>query len=414
MLHLVKSEDEEFDDEEMKASMARHPSTGEPTGDTFTFADEWLPLGKSNTPRTSTLELDDLTVEACAEFDYEVSTIAFYPWEAPVLPQEWGIGVIVGASGTGKSLLLETFGELETPEWNPTRSVISHFNDAQSAKELMYAVGLSAVPTWAKPYQVLSNGEKFRVDLARQIKDNAVIDEFTSVVDRTVAKSASNTFQKYVRTNNVRNVVIATCHRDVLEWLQPDWIIDTDAGMYCLQPKECLQRQPLVAEVYEVRHSMWDYFVEHHYLNDALVVSARCYLAVIDGVPACFGSVLALPSGTLKSSFRGHRLVTKPDFQGLGLGVRLSDWQGEQYRVQGNRYFSKTTHPRLGQYRDNSPLWKATSKNHHRRSDVERQKLRSTKFSQWKTSGRMSYSHEYVGYFTKPHIDHPTLETPLD
>jgi ABC-type ATPase with predicted acetyltransferase domain len=50
---------------------------------------------------------------------------------------------------------------------------------------------LNSVPSWYKPYQVLSNGEKFRADLARKLKSNTVIDEFTSVVDRTVAKAAS-------------------------------------------------------------------------------------------------------------------------------------------------------------------------------------------------------------------------------
>lgn len=380
----------------------------------FTTTDEWLPLGKSNTPLTSDLESDPITTEACEQFEYDPTSTRFYPWAKPNVGEDWNIGVIVGASGSGKTLLLTEFGEMAQPQWDNTRSVISHFTTAEQGAALMYAVGLNAVPTWTKPYNVLSTGEKFRVDLARQIVANAVIDEFTSVVDRTVAKAASNTFQKYVRTNAVHNIVIATCHRDVLEWLQPDWIIDTDAGMYCLQPKECLHREPLVAEVYEVEAAMWQYFVEHHYLNGSLNSSSECYVAVIGGIPAAFYAVLSFPSGTVKNAYRGHRLVVKPDFQGLGVGVRFSDWQGANQALMERRFFTKTTHPRLGQYRDGSALWKPTSKNHVKRKDSVAENQRVERFSGWQPSRRMSYSHEFIGDFTKPHIDHPTLETPLD
>jgi ABC-type ATPase with predicted acetyltransferase domain len=77
---------------------------------------------------------------------------------------------------------------------------------------------------------VLSTGEKFRADLSRRVKDDAVIDEFTSVVDRNVAKAASVAMSKYVRLNNIKRIVIATCHRDIVDWLEPDWVIDTDTG----------------------------------------------------------------------------------------------------------------------------------------------------------------------------------------
>jgi ABC-type ATPase with predicted acetyltransferase domain len=77
-----------------------------------------------------------------------------------------------------------------------------------------------------KPQAVLSNGERFRVDLARrllELPDPIVVDEFTSVVDRQVAKIGAHAVQKFVRKHN-RRFVAATCHYDVVEWLQPDWI----------------------------------------------------------------------------------------------------------------------------------------------------------------------------------------------
>jgi ABC-type ATPase with predicted acetyltransferase domain len=133
---------------------------------------------------------------------------------------------------SGKSTLLKNFGIEEEPQWNPNKSIVSHFNDPDDAINKLGSVGLNSVPSWYKPYQVLSNGEKFRADLARKVKDGAVIDEFTSVVDRVVAKAASVSLSRYVKNNEIENVVISTCHHDILDWLEPDWVIDTDTGEF--------------------------------------------------------------------------------------------------------------------------------------------------------------------------------------
>jgi len=91
------------------------------------------------------------------------------------------------------------------------------------------AVGFNTIPSWLKPYHVLSNGEKFRVELAKRLIESdemIIFDEFTSVVDRQVAKIASHAVQKYIRKNKKQFVAIS-CHYDVIDWLQPDWIYDT-------------------------------------------------------------------------------------------------------------------------------------------------------------------------------------------
>ncbi len=133
---------------------------------------------------------------------------------------------------SGKSTLLNSFGKEEEPKWHLDKAIVSHFESPDEAINLLTAVGLNSVPSWYKPYSVLSNGEKFRADLARKVKDGAVIDEFTSVVDRNVAKAASVALVRYIKKNNIKNVVLSTCHRDILEWLEPDWVIDTDLGEY--------------------------------------------------------------------------------------------------------------------------------------------------------------------------------------
>lgn len=192
---------------------------------------DWTPLERATEPLISTVHIDKITEELIKPFDYKSDgTEKFYPYLLPKnLPKEFGIGVIVGASGTGKSTLLRSFKVSEIHEWNDG-SIVSNFDSPVEANEKLSAAGLMSVPEWVKPYRVLSNGQQFRANLARSLHDNAVIDEYTSVIDRNVAKAASVAMSRYVRKNNVKNIVLATCHRDVLEYLEPDWVIDTDRG----------------------------------------------------------------------------------------------------------------------------------------------------------------------------------------
>jgi ABC-type ATPase with predicted acetyltransferase domain len=180
----------------------------------------------------SSVERDDFITASEKAFDCAFDgTSKFHPWKLPSkLPSNFKIGVIVGSSGSGKSTLLKNFGIEESPIWEPDKSIVSHFENPDDAINKLGSVGLNSVPSWYKPYHVLSNGEKFRADLARKLKNGAVIDEFTSVVDRNVAKAASMSLARFVKNNNLENIVLSTCHRDILEWLEPDWVLDTDTG----------------------------------------------------------------------------------------------------------------------------------------------------------------------------------------
>lgn len=192
-----------------------------------------MKLEKEDKPLSVAIHNDEFIEAAEKAFDCANNGVSeFYPWKKPDTPKDFNIGVIVGSSGSGKSTLLKTFGKEEEPIWFSDKAIVSHFGSPDGAINLLTAVGLNSVPSWYKPYSVLSNGEKFRADLARKIKDGAVIDEFTSVVDRNVAKAASVALVRYIKKNNIKNVVLSTCHRDILEWLEPDWVIDTDLGEY--------------------------------------------------------------------------------------------------------------------------------------------------------------------------------------
>ena len=61
---------------------------------------------------------------------------------------------------------------------------------------------------------------------------------------------------------------------------------------------------------------------------------------------------------------RAHRTVVLPEFQGFGVGARLSDAVGEWLRRRGSDFYGQTVHPRFGAYRDASPLWEPTAANH--------------------------------------------------
>lgn len=150
------------------------------------------------------------------------------------IPEKWSIGAIVGNSGTGKSTVAnEVFGDLVIDSFPYIgKSVIDDMPRERSIDEIekmFYSVGFGSVPSWLKPYAVLSTGEKMRVDLARALleKNVVVFDEFTSVVDRNVAQTTCIAINKAIKMSGKQFVAIS-CHYDILDWLQPDWVFDTN------------------------------------------------------------------------------------------------------------------------------------------------------------------------------------------
>lgn len=55
-------------------------------------------------------------------------------------------------------------------------------------------------------------------------KELIVFDEFTSVVDREIAKIASFAISKSIKRSN-KQFVAVTCHYDVEDWLEPDRVL---------------------------------------------------------------------------------------------------------------------------------------------------------------------------------------------
>lgn len=290
------------------------------------------------------------------------SEVKFH-FEVPIEEKEWQIGLIVGPSGAGKSSVARhLFGDAltDTYDWKPRAALVDGFGDL-SMKEITLAlssVGFSSPPSWVKPFSILSNGEKFRANMARVLVDKRqliVVDEFTSVVDRQVAKIGSHTIQKSVRSVPGKKLVAVTCHYDVEDWLQPDWVLEPHSGKFDWR---CLRRRPAVdVEITRAKREAWSWFAPHHYLSSELR-PARCFLATINNAPVAFAGIANFPHPSVRDIQTLTRIVVMPDYQGLGLGTHhFASAMGRICAANGFRLRVGSSHPALILHWAKSPLW---------------------------------------------------------
>jgi GNAT superfamily N-acetyltransferase len=288
----------------------------------------------------------------------------------------WQIGLIVGPSGSGKSTIArKLFGDsvYHVGQWPADRAVVDGLGD-RPIKEvigLFTAVGFSSPPSWIKPYQVLSTGEQFRCDLARalagpetaaaSVKDApcpiVVFDEFTSVVDRNVARIASAAIAKGIKAGRIpARFVAVTCHYDVTEWLEPDWVVDMASSAF---QRRSLRRPRIELEIFRCRTAAWRLFARHHYLSGQLSPSARCFLALWRGLPVTFCATI--PQIGCRNHWRVTRVVTLPDYQGIGIGTAVLEAVAGLHRRDGCRINVTASHPALIAHCRRSPDWRAVS-----------------------------------------------------
>lgn len=284
--------------------------------------------------------------------------------ELPLDEHPWQVGLIVGPSGSGKSQLANKAWPSQVVtefDWPGSLPLVDGFPAAMSIKDvagLLSGVGLGSVPAWLRPFWTLSNGEAFRATIARALaesQDVVVVDEFSSVVDRQVAKIASHTVQKAVRRQG-RQLIAVTCHNDVAEWLQPDWVYEIAVGSFAwgsVQP-----RPRLTLDVHACSRALWPVFAPHHYMTGQINSSAKCFAAYLDGRPVAFTSYIHFPHYRTRNIKMGHRLVVLPDYQGLGISGALDDWLGEYLWAQGFRYRNTVAHPAMIRFYATSPRWR--------------------------------------------------------
>ena len=187
-------------------------------------------IKRKKDPIITKVKTDEFTDMAQANFDYIFDGISeVYPYELPELPKKFNVCCVVGASGSGKSTLLKEFEDYKKPiKKFDDNAIVSNFNTPMDASERLSAVGLNSIPTWCRPRKVLSVGEGFRADLALNLESHIVFDEFTSTIDRNVAKSTCNGIKRYISDKGLSNIVLSSCHKDFIPFINPDLVIDLD------------------------------------------------------------------------------------------------------------------------------------------------------------------------------------------
>jgi hypothetical protein len=302
-------------------------------------------------------------------FDIPPSERSEVAWDfdVPIEEREWQVGLIVGPSGCGKTTIArEMFGEALAAkyDWPAGKSIVDAFPKTIGIKDIvgiLSSVGFSSPPSWMRPFGVLSNGEQFRASVARAIAENpelVVIDEFTSVVDRTVAKVGSAAVAKAIRARPTAKFVAVSCHYDIIDWLTPDWVFGPSSGEFHWRSER--RRPSITLEIARVHHSAWKLFKKHHYLSGDLNKAAYCFVGSVEGYPAAFVSAIANP-GKYGGYFREHRTVCLPDFQGVGIGNAMSNYVAGMLAAR-KKYCSTTGNPAMIRHRAKSPLWTMTRK----------------------------------------------------
>lgn len=298
-------------------------------------------------------------------FDVPDRTAIRHEWnvDIPIEGKHWSIGLIVGPSGSGKTTLgRRLFPDArfhEGYDWPESKALVDGFPDRLDGKSITQAlssVGFSSPPHWLKRFSHLSNGQKFRCELARLMLDESsvvVLDEFTSVIDRDAAKVSSAAMAKAIRRENRQQFVALSCHYDIIDWLDPDWVFDTASMTFAWRSLQ--GRPPIELSIHQAGRKAWSLFEGHHYLTRSVSGSAQCFVATWNDSPVGFTSyVHSVGHFGIK---REHRTVVLPDYQGVGIGNRLSEWLGDYLLSQGCRFTSSTSHPAMIQHRAKSAAW---------------------------------------------------------
>ena len=340
---------------------------------------------------------------------YDIKDYKESPVIIPNLPRD-GIVLVVGTSGSGKSTILRSLGDIKQPEVDNTTTVIENFTAPERGEELLLACGLRSIPTWFRSPATLSNGEYHRFEMAMSLDQGInIVDEFTSVVDRDTAKSLALSIRKYYDQRGTNEpLYIASCHRDIIDWLDSDWVYDTDLQKLDNRrsPLRMGSRPELVLTIRSTGPHYWQYFKKFHYLDTTMSKSVHCYVLLLGDKPIGFHAAIHSTNRDIHSYWRGHRTVILPEFQGMGIGTAFSDAIAEIYVSRGLRYFSKTAHPSFGEHRERSPLWRATSTNRKIRKASYLLKDGTIRAMPGyggnaqialRDADRVCYSHEYIG-----------------
>ncbi len=276
---------------------------------------------------------------ACNSLDIDIEKKSIHHLQVKNvdLESDYNIGLIVGASGSGKTTIAKhLFGDdcfqFVLDEDQPILEQFPKEMTYEDCAKMLSGIGLTSVPCWVRPVKTLSNGQKARAEAAllmsKSLENEVVlIDEWTSVVDRQVAKIMSHSLQKFARKYK-KKIIVCSCHYDISEWLNPDWTLDCNSQNFVKhEAKKKSRNEQLKFEIKEVGRETWKYFSKYHYLSSNLP-GGKLYLygLFIDGNQIgfqCFANYVPYKNKRRKKIFHSNRTVIHPDYQGFGLGLKL-------------------------------------------------------------------------------------------
>lgn len=309
------------------------------------------------------------------DIDQEKKSVHHFKVKAD-LESPYNIGLIVGASGSGKTTLARhIFGDKAfITLLDDTKPVIEQFDAKYSYDEcasMLAGVGLTSVPCWIRPAYTLSNGQKARAECALQMAKHGdevtIIDEWTSVVDRTIAKVMSHCISKHARKTNKRIILLA-CHYDIIEWLNPDWIIDCNEQSYTnrrLLWQDFKRTDRIQFDIRETTKSSWNFFSKYHYLSEKLAGGFNIFYGLYDGDKQIgflsFANYVPWRHKHRPMILHFNRLVIHPDYCGFGLGIHFLNKCSQLVKNMPYQVMSKFSSMPVYHSLRNDPKWKLAS-----------------------------------------------------
>lgn len=301
------------------------------------------------------------------------------PEENPVA--NWKIGAIVGVSGSGKTTLaLAAYPTAIWPEplsaLDGELAVIDALVEGvqgcwplELLLQILTQVGLGSAWVWMQTVPSLSEGEKFRFQMARQILRGIaaqvaqetkrpltlVVDEFTCGLDVLTARNVCWTLEKWLRGAGAEyglRLIVVSCRAEVVDWLNADWQMTLPAGVLVQGP---FRKCGLTLQVNRCKRSMWQAFVKHHYLSGDLAQGVECFVASEGKDPVAFCAAGAMWGH--RNMRRIVRLVTMPAYQGLGIAKKLLRWVANYLQSEGHDVRLTTGHPALARSLVSDDAW---------------------------------------------------------
>lgn len=122
--------------------------------------------------------------------------------------------------------------------------------------------------------------------------------------------------------------------------------------------REVEDHPPIELCVHKIPRGLWEVFKRHHYLSAEINSSAQCYGGFIGCDLVAFMAYIHFPHPKARNIKIGHRAVVLPDYQGLGISGRMSEWIGQDLYEKGFRYRRVIAHPAVIAYCVRSPRWR--------------------------------------------------------